>query len=77
MSKLSNLINWPIFIGSFLVGLIFVNLTNEPNEKIYVYPTPDNAGEIQYKDKVGNCYTYKTEEINCPKKGVKLIPIQE
>lgn len=77
MSKLIQLINWPVLFASFLIGLIFVNLTSEPNEKIFVYPTPDNIGKIQYADKAGTCYVYKSEEINCPKKDFKLIPIQE
>uniref|UniRef100_A0A6C0CPF1 Uncharacterized protein n=1 Tax=viral metagenome TaxID=1070528 RepID=A0A6C0CPF1_9ZZZZ len=77
MSKLTKLINWPVFIGSFLLGLIFVHLSSEPSEKILVYPTPINAGHIQYEDKAGVCYVYKTIDVNCPKKGVKNIPIQE
>ena len=52
-------------------------MTSEPNENILVYPTPDNIGKIQYSDKAGTCYIYKSEEINCPKKDFKLIPIQE
>ena len=77
MSKLLKLINWPVLIISFLFGLMFVHLSSEPNEQIYVYPTPINAGKIQYKDKAGLCYTYESSNINCPKKGMKTIPIQE
>lgn len=77
MSKLLKLINWPVLIGSFLLGLIFVHLSSEPNEDILVYPTPNNAGKIQYQDKAGLCYTYKANNINCPKSGAKTIPIQE
>ena len=77
MSKLLKLINWPVLIGSFFLGLIFVHLSSEPNEEILVYPTPHNAGKIQYKDKADLCYIYKANNINCPKKGSKSIPIQE
>ena len=77
MSKLLRLINWPVLIGSFLLGIIFVHLSSEPNENIMVYPTPHNAGKIQYQDKAGVCYSYKTVDINCPKSGAKTIPLQE
>jgi len=77
MSKLIKLINWPVLIGSFLVGLLFVHLSSEPNENIFVYPTPNNVEKIQYEDKAGLCYVYKSSEIKCPKEVVKSIPIQE
>ena len=63
MSKLLKLINWPVLIGSFLLGLIFVHLSSEPNEDILVYPTPNNSGKIQYQDKAGVCYTYEGKSI--------------
>jgi len=77
MSNLLKLINWPILIGSFFLGLIFVHLSSEPKEDILVYPTPNNAGKIQYQDKADVCYTYEINSINCPKSGAKTIPIQE
>ena len=77
MSRLLKLINWPVLIGSFLMGLVFVHLSSEPNEIIKVYPTPNNSEKIQYQDKAGVCYIYKSEELKCPKEGIKTIPIQE
>ena len=77
MSKLIKLINWPVLIGSFFLGLIFVHLSSEPNENILVYPTPSNSQEIQYEDKAGVCYVYKANHVKCPKNGTKKIPLQE
>jgi hypothetical protein len=44
---------------------------------VFVYPTPENAGSVEYKDKVGNCYVFKSKSVKCPKDGVKQIPVQE
>tara|TARA_B110000037_G_C16916956_1_gene422720 strand:- start:134 stop:355 length:222 start_codon:yes stop_codon:yes gene_type:complete len=69
-------INVPVFIVAFIIGIVFVYLADVKNEAIKVYPTPENAGNVQYKDKVGNCFVYVKNEITCPKSGAKNIPIQ-
>jgi len=43
-----------------------VYITNSPQDVIYVYPTPDNIHQIQYKDKQQNCFEYKATEVECP-----------
>jgi hypothetical protein len=46
--------------------------------KIYVYPTPENVDLMQYRDKAGNCFVYKSVDTPCPKNDTKLakIPVQ-
>jgi len=46
--------------------------------KIYVYPTPENVDVLQYRDKAGNCFSYKQVDTACPKSESKLakIPVQ-
>jgi hypothetical protein len=46
--------------------------------KIYVYPTPDNVDLLQYKDKAGNCFSYREREVSCPTNPNKIskIPVQ-
>lgn len=70
-------INWTVFILSFLIGLVFIYLSSSPNEEVYVYPTPENAGTIEYKDKANNCFVYQAKSQTCPKSDIKYIPIQE
>ena len=69
-------INIPVFLCAFVVGLIFVYLSEIASEQVKVYPTPENAGITQYKDKVGNCFVYKKNKVSCPSNGAKNIPIQ-
>lgn len=70
-------INLQVFLVSLVIGFIFIYLSATPTETVLVYPTPENAGKVEYKDKAGNCFSYKATEVKCPKTGMKVIPIQE
>ena len=60
-------INFPIFLISLSIGL-FINYITDPNSKtVFVYPTPDNFRDIQYKDKSYKCFTFSPTEVTCPK----------
>ena len=78
MIKLTKLFSLPIFIISFILGLIFINLSEKPSKIIYVYPTPDNVHKFEYKDKAENCFEYEATLVNCPSdlKKIKVIPVQ-
>lgn len=71
-------ISLKVFLLSMAIGLLFVYLSNPEPTLIYVYPTPSNAGRIEYKDKASNCFHYKAVEIKCPTdiSLIKTIPIQ-
>jgi hypothetical protein len=64
----------PLFIISFAIGIFCVYMTNPPKEVIYVYPTPDNSKQIQYKDRAGQCYEYIPQEVPCQKES--MYPFQ-
>ena len=68
-----------IFITSLAIGLLYVYLFNPDPTIIYVYPTPDNVGQVEYKDKANNCFQFEANEVSCPKdkSKIKTIPIQK
>ena len=70
-------INVPVFIVSVMLGLIFVYLSAVPTETVIVYPTPENAGKVEYRDKAGTCFAYRSVKVKCPRTGMKVITIQE
>ena len=45
---------------------------------IKVYPTPENAQIIQYRDKANNCFSIKEKEVACPSniEEISKIPVQ-
>lgn len=81
MSKLNILqqIDPFYFILALAVGLFFVYITNDNvPDVILMYPTPNNAGKVIYKDSADVCYKYEKEEVKCPtdKSKIKQMPIQ-
>ncbi len=59
-------INLNVFIISLAIGLFFVYIYGSDTKKIFVFPTPENSGKIQYMDNADNCFIYKSHEVNCP-----------
>jgi hypothetical protein len=75
---LFNYIKLNIFLISLALGLFAVYITMPDTRKIYVYPTPENVGVLQYKDKADNCFQFKQEEVECPtnESEIAKIPVQ-
>lgn len=71
-------VRFDIFILSLALGLFAVYITMPDRRKIYVYPTPENVGVLQYKDKTDTCFSFKQTEVACPKNEneITTVPIQ-
>jgi hypothetical protein len=71
-------LSFKIFFISLAIGLLFAYLSSPDPTIIYVYPTPDNVGKVEYKDKADNCFQFEAIETKCPsdKSNIKTIPIQ-
>ena len=76
-TSILNIINWKVFLISFLLGLIFIWI-NDDKKKILVYPTLSNIETIEYKDIADNCFEYSIETTECPSKtsDIYTIPVQ-
>ena len=75
---ISKYIDVPIFIVCLVIGLLIMYYTMPDLRKIYVYPTPDNVDLLLYKDKAGNCFSYREHTVSCPTNPNKIakIPVQ-
>ncbi len=71
-------LSFKVFFLSLAVGLLFAYLSSPEPTVIYVYPTPDNVGKVEYKDKADNCFQFEAIETKCPsdKSKIKTIPVQ-
>ena len=71
-------ISIPLFVLSFMIGMVYIYLSNPPQRSILIYPTVDNNNNFQYKDKADNCFTFEAKEQKCPFNTgpLKKIPIQ-
>jgi hypothetical protein len=68
----------PVFIVSLAIGILFVYLSNPDKRKIFVYPSPDNVNNVQYKDSTGTCFEFKQTKTKCPEneKDISKVPAQ-
>jgi hypothetical protein len=68
-----------VFLVSLSVGLLFAYLSSPTPTIIHVYPTPDNAAQMEYIDKANNCFKFDATEVKCPsdRTSIKNIPIQK
>ena len=71
-------INIPVFIVSLALGIMAVYITAPPTRQILVYPTHENSGLIQYRDKTKTCFSVEEQAVKCPANPYKIskIPIQ-
>lgn len=68
-------INFPVFIISFIIGIIFINLSTTETQTVFVYPTPDNTEHIEYIDRANNCFSYDYTNVKCPESKSNIIDI--
>lgn len=74
--KINKYINLKVFLISLSLGL-FLNYINDPNNKtVFVYPTPDNIGNLQFKDKSNKCFSFKAKQVMCPRDEKKIESYQ-
>ena len=69
------LFSLPVFLISFAIGVFIVYLTSPPPREIMVYPTPENVGELLYKDNADQCYKFLPDQVSCPKDESKIRKI--
>ena len=76
---ITDYISLPIFLTSFAIGLFFVYVLGPELKPIFIYPSPKNYMNTQYKDNTGQCFQFKPVETRCPINpfSIKTVPIQQ
>ena len=71
-------ISIPIFVISFILGIVFIYIVGPATKTIFVYPSPENVNKILFKDNANNCFYYDEQEVTCPTdlSAISTIPIQ-
>ena len=72
----SRFVSFPVFLVSLSIGLFVVYLMPPPYTTIYVYPTPDNVDNVEYKDAAGGCFRFDAKKVDCNSMAMP-IPIQQ
>lgn len=75
---LTDYISIPVFLLSFFVGIFFVYILGPETKQIFIYPSPEIIQNVLIKDKADNCFSFKQNEISCPKFESQIfnVPIQ-
>ena len=75
---ISSYISFPIFLISFILGLLFIFILGPDKKTIVSYPTLQNYTKIQYKDSANQCFEFKPIPINCPnnRHDINTVPVQ-
>lgn len=78
MYMLTKYISLPVFLFSFCLGLAFVYIIGPEMKTVFIYPTPENYLNYQYKDNAEQCFQFKPNKVECPWNplSIKSIPIQ-
>ena len=69
------LINFKVFILSFLAGVLGIYLSTPEPKKVTVYPTVDNSHLFQFNDSIHNCFHLKQTIVKCSNDSEE-IPLQ-
>ncbi len=64
------------FFFAFVLGIVYIYLIDPSPKYVTKHPTPENAGNIIYKENKG-CFIYKLVMLDCPndKSGINNQPI--
>lgn len=71
-------LNWPVFLLSFAVGILYIYMMHPAPKIVLKFPSPFNAGKVIYKDKAEECFVFDAEKVECPKdtSQVRKQPVQ-
>jgi hypothetical protein len=65
----------PIFLVSFVIGMVCIYFSPLEYKTVMVYPSPNNLKKIQYKDKSDECFEFSARLVDCTN-DAKKIPVQ-
>lgn len=75
MFNLTKYISIPVFIISFAIGIFIVYTTLGDMRTIYIYPSPENADLMIYRDKASQCFAFEQKLVTCPVNPMEIAKI--
>ena len=58
-------IDFPVFLSSFLIGLLFIYFKEDEKKIVEIKPTPENTHKYIYKNIAGECFKYNAKQVSC------------
>lgn len=75
MFSLTKYISIPVFIISFAIGIFIVYTMLGDMRTIYIYPSPENADLMIYRDKASQCFAFEQKLVSCPANPMEIAKI--
>ena len=69
------MINIPVVLAGFFIGLMLAMLTRPSQRVIYVHPNPDNYQDYVFRDMSGACFSLEQKQVECTDKSTDY-PVQ-
>ncbi len=71
-------ISIPVFLISFIVGIVSIFLFGPETKTVRVYPSLDNYKDLIYQDNASQCFSMSPVAGDCPSNAAKIqdVPIQ-
>ena len=75
---ISTYISIPVFIVSFIFGIVCIFVFGPETKTVRIYPSPDNYKDLTYQDNADQCFTMSPLSVECPSdlNDIHDIPIQ-
>lgn len=64
------------FLVGMAVGLGIGYMMPPLSTKVTLHPTPDNAGDVLFRDRAGVCFGFSPKEVSCPSDSTSVHRIQ-
>lgn len=58
------------FIIAFSIGILACYIMNPKPQIVLKFPSPQNVGQIVYKDNADNCFAFKADQVECTKDAI-------
>jgi len=71
-------ISIPVFLISFIVGIVSIFLFGPETKTVRVYPSLDNYKDLIYQDNASQCFSMSPVGGDCPSNAAEIqdVPIQ-
>jgi hypothetical protein len=76
--SISQYVSIPVFLISFIVGIVSIFLFGPETKTVRMYPSLDNYQDLIYQDNASQCFSMSPVAGDCPSNAAEIqdVPMQ-